>query len=342
MDEMKTRYTASEVKEYGFGRFLSVISSLAPQLSGACNNPGAKIKCPCHGTTDGFRLFKNANERGGGVCQLEGVFPDIFSLLMWANGWTFKEALHEVARFLGMDGREFSPATTRARERRAVDKIDRAKQRKRLTKIWGEAVHDNGRIAQYFDHRGLSLPVPETLKLHRNLGYWEEGKKKGYFPAMLAQLKLGDKFVGLHITYLSKSSEGPAPVKVFRKTRRCDEEFKGATIQLYKPMPGEPLGIGEGLESSLAVRELTGLPMWSGANTFLLESAQFPAGIESVYIAADLDENSAGEKAANKLKERLIEEGRTVGISYPELGAMGQKSSYDWNDYIVVKERKVS
>lgn len=83
--------------------WLEVISTLAPHFGNACDRVGRHVPCPIHGGKDGFRFFHDAYEKGGGICNTCGAFSDGFALLMWANGWTFVEALNEVAEHVGLD-----------------------------------------------------------------------------------------------------------------------------------------------------------------------------------------------------------------------------------------------
>ncbi|MFL2915356.1 MAG: AAA family ATPase [Nitrospinia bacterium] len=92
------------LKAQAVGRWLAIISHLAPQLSHACQSPGRHVKCPCHGQKDGFRLFDNASETGGGYCNQTGAYPDGLALLQWTNNWSFIETLEAVADYLGILG----------------------------------------------------------------------------------------------------------------------------------------------------------------------------------------------------------------------------------------------
>ena len=92
-----------DIKQAASGRWLEIISSLAPELAEACSKPGKHVACPCHGNKDGFRMFYDAAETGGGVCNESGSFADGFALLKWANNWEFKDALMAVSSYLGMD-----------------------------------------------------------------------------------------------------------------------------------------------------------------------------------------------------------------------------------------------
>jgi hypothetical protein len=87
-------------KRVASGRWLQIIAHLAPQLAEACSKPGKHVPCPCHGSKDGFRLFENAADTGGGVCNQTGTLTNGFELLKWANKWSFEFALQEVANYL--------------------------------------------------------------------------------------------------------------------------------------------------------------------------------------------------------------------------------------------------
>ncbi len=60
-----------------------------------------------HGKTNAqFRVFKDFNQTGGGVCNTCGPFSNGFALLGFLNGWDYKTAVKEVAQFL--EGRVIS------------------------------------------------------------------------------------------------------------------------------------------------------------------------------------------------------------------------------------------
>ena len=79
---MKYEYQASRVKDDARGRWQRVLSDLAPALQDAVAKRGKHVPCPVHGGRDGFRVFPDVSETGGGVCNTCGYFVDGFSLLM--------------------------------------------------------------------------------------------------------------------------------------------------------------------------------------------------------------------------------------------------------------------
>lgn len=80
-----------------------VFKDLAPSLVQACDNLGYHVPCPVHGGKDGFRLFSDASETGGGICNTCGAFPDGLALLQWVNGWSFRETLDAISGYIRND-----------------------------------------------------------------------------------------------------------------------------------------------------------------------------------------------------------------------------------------------
>jgi len=94
--------SVEQIKAHARGKWLEIIKSLAPELSEACNRVGQHVKCPCHGTRDGFRMYPDAAQSGGGYCNATGGYGGGISLLMWANGWDFKQTVDAISSHLGL------------------------------------------------------------------------------------------------------------------------------------------------------------------------------------------------------------------------------------------------
>jgi hypothetical protein len=97
---MEAIMEAKEVKAAAHGRWGGILSALAPQLQPALDRVGHHVSCPVHGGKDGYRVFNDVDDSGGGVCNTCGVHPDGFATLMWVSGMDFKEALKSVAEYL--------------------------------------------------------------------------------------------------------------------------------------------------------------------------------------------------------------------------------------------------
>jgi len=93
-------YKASEVRALAKGQWHRILAALAPALEAAIKRAGRHVPCPVHGGKDGFRLFRDFDETGGGWCNTCGPRAEGFTVLMWVNRWSFREALEEVGKLL--------------------------------------------------------------------------------------------------------------------------------------------------------------------------------------------------------------------------------------------------
>ena len=91
------------VKQEAKGRWGDVLKDLAPGLQPALQNVGKYAPCPVHGGKEGFRVFKNVQETGSGICNTCGIFDDGIALLQWYNEWTLPEAVEAVGNYLKTD-----------------------------------------------------------------------------------------------------------------------------------------------------------------------------------------------------------------------------------------------
>ena len=332
-----------EIRQQARGQWHGILLTLAPQLQEALKKAPRHVCCPVHGGRDGFRLHKDYVENGGAVCNTCGSFPSGFRVLQWLTGWDFPQTLGAVTELLGMDNgipvpvpRNGGNGGNGATGRKQADE----KIRQRLRQTWRDAVSLQDDWAKpalrYLMRRGIS---PATLnstrcKCHPNLAYFETGRGVvGSFPALLTMLcDHQGNAITIHRTYLTL--EGfKAPVENPKKTMPYPSIHKlaGAVARLGQPENGT-IGLAEGIETALAVREATGQVCWAATSAALLEAAVLPQSIRRVVVWADNDSNKAGQKAALRLAERLVKEGRKVKVEVPDRPA-GQKS-WDWNDVL--------
>ena len=320
------------LKAQSVGRWLGIIAHLAPQLTLACQSPGQHVKCPCHGEQDGFRLFENASETGGGYCNQTGAYPDGLAVLMWTNGWTFPEALEAVANYFGLTANTLP--TIHKHTLKPHPKKNWSRERKQLGQAWSESQPGAKRVREYFEHRGLYLSLPDTLRFHPRLPYYHNDGEVTHHPAMLAQIIRGDEVVGIHRTYLDSDGPGKASVPSPKKIIKCADTISGGSIRLFEPEPDNPLVLCEGIETALAIRDYSDWPVWSCVNSTMLEKVELPDSIKSVYIGADKDLSGDGQESAAKLAQCLVNEGREVKISLPLMEIPEGSNSVDWLDYL--------
>ena len=189
------------------GRWLDVLAALAPALAPALDRPGRHVPCPVHGGTDGFRLFRDVDQTGGGVCNTCGTFPDGFALLKWVNGWSFPETLRAVAHALGLSADRATWRTWACSPRPRPPERDRESVIEALNRVWEHSLDPTDRRAAplrlYLTRRGLSGVKldGDVIRFHPALGYWSrnhhgELELVGRYPAMVALVTGSDRHAG--------------------------------------------------------------------------------------------------------------------------------------------------
>jgi len=198
-------------------------------------------------------------------------------------------------------------------------------------RLWETADPVSGKdhpVLRYLRARGLEVgdDIP-CLRFVKSLGYYEDGKPRGHYPAMLAAVRdaLG-QVISVHRTYLARDYSGKAPVKTPKKlTKGCSS---GGGIWLYPP--GPVVAVAEGIETALAVRLMTRLPVVATISATHMARWEPPPVVREVLIAADADK--AGAKGARDLLERLHAIGIRGAVYAPPRGM-------DWLDAYLEGER---
>ncbi|QSA98044.1 toprim domain-containing protein [Methylococcus sp. EFPC2] len=298
--------------------------------------PGRHHACPVHGGRDGFRLFRDAEVSGGGICNSCGAKPDGFALLMWLRNWRFPAALAAVAQVLGGGSKSGQlsarpPVRNDDLNRQGTDQRIKALLRHTWTEASSWDAPESGLLRTYLRHRGL---VPEVLgrqlplRLHLSLPYLEDGVCLGRYPAILALMSCaGGQPATIHRTFLTVDG-GKAPVSSPKKLmpHASDRSLIGGAVRLGPA--SSVLGIAEGIETALAVHQATGMTVWSALSCTFLERFAPPDGAERIVIWADRDENGAGQRSAEVLQKKLEAKGIQASILLPPGSGM------DWLDVL--------
>jgi hypothetical protein len=304
---------------------------------------------PCPKTGDGitkFRWFKDWKETGGAYHNDVGCMPDGIDVYAWYCNMSKADALDEIIQICGgniesISDREAKRATQRqhqrAESRLTPEEVTRNKAV--LSRNKAKAVPISGTHAEaYLRNRGIrsDLSRLSDLGFTAKLAYREEGDTDWrHFPGMLAMVRnVEGKPVTMHRTFLDASQPAKANILRSKMIFAAIEDVRGCSIQLDQPVvvneSGEKLiGIAEGIENALSVREATGTPMWVGISDRLMEMVKLPDDVKYVLIWADIEPSGAGMAAAKRMKERLEKEGRQARIMTPETHG---KEKVDWND----------
>jgi putative DNA primase/helicase len=336
------RKSLAEIRSDASGNWPYIFADLCPELGPAMEAGGDHVPCPVHGGTDGFRLYKDWIQTGGGICNTCGAFNNGLGLMTAikevSGAYTFSDALREVASWLR--GEEVTPTVqSRPPPPPVAPKLDPEKARRTVEWIRRGIRNLEGTPAEkYLLKRGIWCEnQPHSLRFHPGLRYYH-GKPAtllGEFPAMVAPVtNTKGEVVAVHRTFITADGD-KAPVPDAKKLTSAVEPLGGSAIRLFKC--SDVLGIGEGIETVLAARAISRMPVWSAANATLLELVEIPEIVRHVVIWADLDVSGRGAEAADKLGNRLVQSGRTVEIQLPEGPIPEGEKGIDWLDVLITR-----
>ena len=283
---------AKEVKNIAAGRWENVLLSLSTELAPAIKRAPHHVPCPVHGGVDGFRLFKNFEETGGGVCNTCGIKYDGYSLLMWLNGWDFKTTHEAIQNVLGIGSNNpYIPQPVMPRAQKKATKREENKQdiRDSLNHVWKHSVplseHEARPARMYFANRGIGQI--DYRKIDSNmirfapvLEYYEEGKLLGKYPAIVTMVcDSNGRPSTIHRTYIThdgKKAQVKSPKKIMR---HCADNLFGAMKICTLGNSNKVLAVTEGVETALAVAGAFKIPVWAAGNAYLLENFVPPKGL---------------------------------------------------------------
>lgn len=293
-----------------------------------------------------FRWFKDWRETGGAYHNDVGSMPDGIDVVAWYCDLSKADALDEIIRICGGDidsisQREAKRATQRQQQRSEsrLTPEEVARNKAVLSRNKAKAKPITGTHAEaYLRNRGIRADLTRLpdLGFHPSLAYREEGDTSWrHFPGMLGMVRnVEGKPVTMHRTFLDASHPKKANILRSKMIFAAIEDVRGCSIQLDQPVvvneAGEKLiGIAEGIENALSVREATGTPMWVGISDRLMEMVKLPSDVKYVLIWADIEPSGAGLAAAKRMKARLESEGRQAKIMTPDAAGV---EKIDWND----------
>jgi putative DNA primase/helicase len=261
-----------------------------------------------------FSTSARASDKAG-WCQLfedgrAGVFGDFRSGM--SSVWTAQRR----ELMTPADRADMARRLTQAKAQRdAQQRQQQAGNAQRNAALWAntKVVTDADPVSRYLRQRGLVGPVPECLRLHPRLTYWDGGDR-GAWPAMIAPLIRPDGVVlALHRTYLTADGS-KAPVPNVKKLTGAAGPLAGACIPLHDPQQGV-IGIAEGIETAQAAHLASGLPTVAAYCAGNLAAYTWPPGVRRIVVFADAD--PAGAAAAQSLKARALRAGLSVAVMTP-------------------------
>ena len=275
-------------------------AELAARLGQACRSGSWwRCRCPVHGSARATLALKDGDWGLIAHCHAGCRRTDVMAELQQRGFLDAGSSKHGPA--IKKRGCEDEDADRRRRIDLAMD-------------IWRASYPACDTIVEaYLRSRGVTMPMPPTLRMHGLMRHRESGERRPAMVALVEHSEAGP--VGVHITYLNPLDPS---VKVSLEPRkRLIGPVTGAAIRLAEVRPDRALIVGEGIESTLSLMQLRGLPGWAAVSTAGLRALVLTPAVRRVLIAVDRDANGAGEAAARDGGRRWILEGREVRLAMP-------------------------
>ena len=268
--------------------------------------------CPCHqDRTPSLKIIEQS---------VGGVIVYCFAGCDWRDIRAALRRRRMLPRFKPKFGYDTTESDGRRRRRQIRERDERARKMEWARSVWAEAEPASGTfVERYLQRRGVTIPLPPTLRYHPSLKHVASGHG---FPAMIAAItKWPDReVVGIHRTYLTLDGTNKAPVS---SAKMMAGTCAGGGVRL-SPIDGV-LGLAEGIETALSVQQKYDLPVWACLSTSGLKSITVPDTCQKILLFPDGDD--PGRKAAEDTAARLILTGKQVEIFTPPQG-------HDFNDIL--------
>ena len=193
-------------------------------------------------------------------------------------------------------------------------------------RIWDDNdVPLKGTLADvYFAARGTNTPEANSVRFAASLRH-QSGVS---YPAIIARVDGVDGvMMSIHRIWLAHDGSGKAPVPK-KQQKMSLGPTRGGTVRLAEARDGEPLLLGEGVETTQTAMQASSRPGWATLGTSGLSSDSLPDHVKDVIL---LGENDGGKnaKAIAKVAGDLQKKGVRVRVAWPLEGFK------DFNDMVM-------
>jgi putative DNA primase/helicase len=183
---------------------------------------------------------------------------------------------------------------------------DTARRIAAARRIWDTAHDARGSpVTTYLAGRGITVDPPPSLR-------WAPALRRPdgtNGPAMIARIdSIDGELIGIARTWLAHDAAG----SWCRRDRAMLGRAAGGAVRLASA--AETLLIGEGIETTSAGIQATGLPGWAALSTSGMVALILPPAVRNIVILADHDSKGAGERAARIAQTHWRREGRRVSV----------------------------
>lgn len=243
-----------------------------------------KGKCPICGALGKFRI-DDADGRGTWICNCGS--GDGMKLITLIQGKPFNELCNEIDRLIGNDFQRVKiPVTS------SVTSL-----RKRVLSKFAELDTLRGTTgAGYLNARGIFHLPADAIRFNA------EQRHAGRVYQSLYSLATDDKG---ELCYLPQTLlDGPKKADIGTSSKRLkslreDNYLNHACSVAIRMFPvASTLGIAEGIETALSAHQIYRVNTWATINSGFMKKFRVLAGVKTLVIFADRDENSATGLAA--------------------------------------------
>lgn len=280
---------SDQIERWVTGRWDWILQQLGIEAKFLVNRHGP---CPLCGGDDRFRYD---NKKGKGTWYCNGCgHGDGFKLAQEYTGKTFAQVATMIRKMRGdaPEAKAFTP------------EVDMRKRQQNLNKVW-RSCRSPDLVDAYLDNRGIPPEVRAKvmdLRGHEALGLYENGKKIGELPALVAMIrdKLGRPLT-LHRTYLAPNGMREKKIMPALAT------IMGGATRLVAGK-GQSLIIAEGIETALSMKAMMtkqrDASVWAAISANGLAAVDLPKDTEQLIIAVDNDSSFTGAAAGFELARR--------------------------------------
>ncbi len=271
---------------------------LTKALAGRWHGSYGTACCPAH--EDGSPSL-SISERDGG------------KLLTHCHARCSPEAVWAALRDRGLvgqtDDRPEKRRPQRLRQRPAKPISEPSPNQDYALDIWHSSRPAPGTPGEaYLRHRGITIPVPPTLRYHPGVRYERSGL---LLPCMVAAVQAPDrKVTAIHRTYLRDDGRGKAGVST---PKMALGPISAGTVRLGPAAPA--LGLAEGIETGLSAMQLFDVPVWCSLSATRLARLGLPPEAAEIHLFAD--NGTPGHEAAERAARVYQGQGRRVVVRFP-------------------------
>lgn len=345
MDQTEQKAYMADVLRRARGLWPHIFDDLAPELRDAMADLGFHVACPVHGGDDGFRLFEDFHDTGGGFCNTCKGKGSGIRMLAWLRGISQQAAAEKIEDYL--DQTEGKPRKKIELPKVAPRVVDFEANLRYIKQLSAEAIPIEGTpVEQYLIKRGIFKEnISRHLRAHPNLNYAFRDGSRVQTWGMLATLRdPANRVVAMHRTYITDDGDKAkfiCPVRgrplSAKKLTGVAGPTEGAALRLYDAEGSPVLGFAEGIETSHASYAISRVPCWATYSATLMEQVVIPDHVRHVVIWQDKDVSGRGAEAATALTRRLVELKKSWEVCIPPGEIPAGEKGIDWLDTLVTR-----